>query len=263
MLSLSSRVSRLTAVRCKVVAPVRETAAQALATLLPRMPLSSIVSVQRILIDMVEQGGAPPSRGLDGARAISKIPTKVGKGVEERGKYVWQVRHAGLLGLKYLVAVKGDLLRHGDVTKSELQMELDEKPIRSHALLKGVLDAALLGYVVLSLAHDDTDCECSLRDQDDDVRSAAAATLTPIADSLVDRLPAELNTLVTVLWECLADLKDDLSSSIGGVMDLLGQFIPLQRDETILTLRVKPNCYHSLPCSTLCNPHRSTNLSPT
>lgn len=65
-----------------------------------------------------------------------------------------------------------------------------------------------------------------LRDRDDDVRSAAAATLSPIADALVSSLPAELQQVVDVLWECLGDLKDDLSSSVGGVMDLLGEFSP-------------------------------------
>lgn len=62
----------------------------------------------------------------------------------------------------------------------------------------------------------------SLRDRDDDVRSAAAATLAPITDALVNRLPVELEAVVGILWNCLGDLKDDLSSSIGGVMDLLG-----------------------------------------
>jgi hypothetical protein len=28
--------------------------------------------------------------------------------------------------------------------------------------------------------------------------------------------------MIDVLWDCLGDLKDDLSSSVGGVMDLLG-----------------------------------------
>lgn len=63
---------------------------------------------------------------------------------------------------------------------------------------------------------------CRLRDRDDDVRSAAAATLSPIVDPLVHHLPKELELVVSVLWDCLGDLKDDLSSSIGGVMDLLG-----------------------------------------
>lgn len=62
-----------------------------------------------------------------------------------------------------------------------------------------------------------------MKDRDDDVRSAAASTLTPIADTLVEKLPHELQLVVEVLWECLADLQDDLSSSIGGVMDLLGK----------------------------------------
>ena len=69
---------------------------------------------------------------------------------------------------------------------------------------------------------------CSLRDRDDDVRSAAAATLSPITDALVERLPVELQLVVGVLWDCLGDLKDDLSSSIGGGMDLLGAVFRLR-----------------------------------
>lgn len=68
-----------------------------------------------------------------------------------------------------------------------------------------------------------------LRDRDDDVRSAAAATLSPIADALVSSLPVELQQVVDVLWECLGDLKDDLSSSVGGVMDLLGALCSLNQ----------------------------------
>lgn len=61
----------------------------------------------------------------------------------------------------------------------------------------------------------------SLRDRDDDVRASAASALTPVADVIVDRLPVEMQEIVTVLWECLGDLKDDLSSSVGSVLDLL------------------------------------------
>jgi TATA-binding protein-associated factor len=109
------------------------------------MARSSVVLVQRILIAMVEQDGAPPSYGLD--TKYSSTPNTSG-----RGKYVWQVRHSGLLGLKYLVAVKGDLLRQRDLVKTEggdVKMEVveDTKPFAydSFSMLKGVVDAALLG----------------------------------------------------------------------------------------------------------------------
>ncbi|GAA5949726.1 hypothetical protein JCM21900_003274 [Sporobolomyces salmonicolor] len=179
----------------QVVAPVRETAAQALAVLLPYMSLSSASEVRRILVDMVEQ------------RSTST-------------KYAWQVRHSGLLGLKYFVAVKGELLRgvgaDEAVKPEQMDVKLEEVvdikpflPPSSTALLRSVVDAALVG----------------LRDRDDDVRSAGAATLLPLADALVAKLPKELAEVVEVLWECLGDLKDDLSSSVGGVMDLLAKLL--------------------------------------
>lgn len=151
----------------QVVAPVRETAAQALATLLPYMAPSSVIGVQRILIAMVEQDGAPPSRGLD----VKYEPTSSTNGQHDRSKYVWQVRHSGLLGLKYLVAVKGDMLRAGKTEEAikdekeedgDVVMALTVKKEDTDAtmplaaasaqagMLKGVVDAALLGCVVVS-----------------------------------------------------------------------------------------------------------------
>jgi TATA-binding protein-associated factor len=61
-----------------------------------------------------------------------------------------------------------------------------------------------------------------LGDRDDDVRSVAATCLLPVAQHLVDRLPESLERILVVLWHCLSDMKDDLSSSVGAVMDLLG-----------------------------------------
>ncbi|GAA5855493.1 hypothetical protein JCM8547_007859 [Rhodosporidiobolus lusitaniae] len=185
----------------QVIAPVRETAAQALAVLLPHMSSTSAVEVQRVLVDMVHQVGT-----VRGDAEPGKL------------KYIWQVRHSGLLGLKYFVAVQGHLVRGVDgvstppPVKPEPDAEMEDvKPSVGQAspVLRAVVDAALVG----------------LRDRDDDVRSAGAATLVPLAEDLVNQLPAKLKEVVDVLWACLGDLKDDLSSSVGGVMDLLAKLL--------------------------------------
>lgn len=62
----------------------------------------------------------------------------------------------------------------------------------------------------------------SLGDRDDDVRSVAASCLLPVASLIVEQLPECLEQILIVLWHCLCDMKDDLSSSVGIVMDLLG-----------------------------------------
>lgn len=62
----------------------------------------------------------------------------------------------------------------------------------------------------------------SLGDRDDDVRAVAASCLIPVAGHLVNQLPDTLERVLNVLWNCLSDMKDDLSSSVGAVMDLLG-----------------------------------------
>lgn len=96
----------------QVVAPVRETATQALAALLIHMPSSSVTHVHNNLLHMIRQDFS--SNGDKGTRPL----------------YVWQVRHAGLLGLKYEVAVREDII------ESE----------SNRSLLRGVVEAALLGY---------------------------------------------------------------------------------------------------------------------
>jgi TATA-binding protein-associated factor len=70
---------------------------------------------------------------------------------------------------------------------------------------------------------------CRLGDRDDDVRNVAASCLIPVATHLVRQLPTCLSLVLTVLWACLGDMKDDLSSSVGAVMDLLGNYFLFSR----------------------------------
>lgn len=94
---------------------------------------------------MIKQGGAPPSQGLD-QKALMKTSSKsMGKMVVKAAiatKYFWQVRHSGLLGLKYLVAVKGDMIR--GIKEEDVKMDGGDSDA---TLLKGVVDSALLGLV--------------------------------------------------------------------------------------------------------------------
>ena len=55
----------------------------------------------------------------------------------------------------------------------------------------------------------------------------AASTLVPVASDIVKILPSELPLVLAVLWDGLATMKDDLSSSVGAVMELLGE--PIDR----------------------------------
>ena len=44
-----------------------------------------------------------------------------------------------------------------------------------------------------------------------------------MAVHLVQQLPESLEQILTVLWGCLSEMKDDLSSSVGAVMEFLGE----------------------------------------
>ena len=148
-----------------VVAPIRETVGQALGALLVHLPPASVNSVYRVLHRMVMQKDI---------------------GLSSR---IWEVCHGGMIGLKYLVAVRNDLL------------------LQENGLMDGVVEAVMKG----------------LADCDDDVRAVSAATLTPIAQEFVTLRPTALDGLMNIVWDCLSDIRDDLSASTGHVMDLLAK----------------------------------------
>ena len=148
-----------------VVAPIRETVGQALATLLLHLSPTTVTATYRVLYRMVFQTDL-------------SLETRY-----------WEVCHGGMIGLKYLVAIRNDLL------KSE------------QALMDGVVEAVMKG----------------LADYDDDVRAVSAATLIPIAEDFIHLRPRSLESLMNIVWDCLSELRDDLSASTGNVMDLVAK----------------------------------------
>lgn len=148
-----------------VVAPIRETVGQTLGALLSQLPARSVVAVYQCLYRMIMQ---------------------VDLGLE---RPIWEVCHGGMIGLRYLVAVRKDLL------------------VKDAKLMDGILQAVMKG----------------LGDYDDDVRAVSAATLVPMAEEFVTSRTSTLSMLMTIVWDCLSNLQDDLSASTGSVMDLLAK----------------------------------------
>ncbi|CAM1505486.1 Fc.00g111230.m01.CDS01 [Cosmosporella sp. VM-42] len=145
------------------VAPIRETIGQTLGSALKHLPSDSVYNIYQILYRMVMQDDLKLDRPI------------------------WAVCHGGMVGLRYVVAVRKDLLlRDGD-------------------MIDGVIRAVMKG----------------LGDMDDDVRSVSAATLIPMAKEFVTLRPAQLDGLINIIWESLSNLGDDLSASTGRIMDLL------------------------------------------
>jgi TATA-binding protein-associated factor len=75
-------------------------------------------------------------------RQDSVLTLQNGNSADPEQSHVWEVRHAGLLGIKYEVAVRSDLF---DWTPKQ------EGATESPHVLKDVVDAAILGLVVLVL----------------------------------------------------------------------------------------------------------------
>ncbi|KAK4239615.1 hypothetical protein C8A03DRAFT_32294 [Achaetomium macrosporum] len=145
------------------VAPIRETVGQTLGSVLRHIPANSVYAIYRLLYRMVMQEDLQLEQN------------------------VWAVCHGGMVGLRYVVAVRKDLLlQDGD-------------------MIDGVIRSVMKG----------------LGDIDDDVRSVSAATLIPMAKEFVTMRRGALNDLISIVWESLSNLGDDLSASTGKIMDLL------------------------------------------
>lgn len=142
----------------QVVAPVRESCAQAMGTLLLHLPIPTMRHLFDILCTLILQQKA------EGAC------------------------HGGMMGMRYLVSARPDFLSE---------------------------DPEAFGRLVECVQR-------GLASQDDDVQALAAAILLPITAEFVERRPREeIGQLLDNIWSSLSEVKDELSTSIGKVMDLL------------------------------------------
>lgn len=185
------------------VAPIRETVGQTLGSVLKHVTASSVYDIYQVLYRMVMQ----EDLGLE--------------------RPIWAVCHGGMVGLRYVVAIRKDLLlQDGD-------------------MIDGIIRAVMKG----------------LGDMDDDVRSVSAATLIPMAKEFVMMRPAALEGLINIVWESLSNLGDDLSASTGRIMDLLATLCGFpevleamkasaaqdeQRSFTLLVPRLYPFLRHTI-----------------
>lgn len=115
---------------------------------------------------------------------------------------IWEATHGGLLGIRYFVSIKSDFLI-------------------SNNLLDHVFQIVLYG----------------LNQTDDDVQSVASSILSPITSEFVKLESDKIDTLISTIWLCIGHLDDDLSSSVGSVMDLLAKLC--QHDEVLDILKSK------------------------
>eukprot|EP00064_Thunnus_orientalis_P002982 superscaffoldBa00000234_g2990 len=169
----------------EVVAPVRETCAQTLGVALRHMNETGVSMTVDVLLKLLKEDQ-------------------------------WEVRHGGLLGIKYALAVRQDLIS---------------------VLLPRVLPAITVG----------------LQDLDDDVRAVAAAALIPVVEGLVQLLPSKVPFIVNTLWDALLDL-DDLTASTNSIMTLLSSLLTypqvrqcsMQQSLTVLVPRVWPFLRHTI-----------------
>jgi len=124
----------------QVVAPVREMISQTLASLLIHMPRRSVLHVHAMLLQMIQQDFVIPKASVSVSRKTRQKSRVV---VEEQRSHVWEVRHAGLLGIKYEVAVRSDLFEGDFHVKQEDNV--------AQSILQDVVEAAILGSVIMKM----------------------------------------------------------------------------------------------------------------
>lgn len=117
------------------------------------MPKRSVLHVHAVLLQMIRQDFTitlqspppPPPKGRRGAQQKEK-----GK---EKG-HVWEVRHAGLLGIKYEVAVRSDVVEDSLMKQDAKEVKMEEADTAGlpsgKEVLQGVVDAAVLGSVAFN-----------------------------------------------------------------------------------------------------------------
>lgn len=119
----------------------------------------------------------------------------------DQPKKLWQVSHGGLLGLLYFTSTK-----------------------KSFFIENGLIDR-----IITIVKH-------GLNAFDDDVQSCAAGILIPLTDLFLQIDESEISSILDILWSCVCDRDDDLSTSISSIMDLLSN---LFKNERIVALMQK------------------------
>ena len=173
-----------------VVAPVRETAAQALGASLRDLPTRKVFDIGEATLTLLKHEKA------------------------------WEVRHSGLIGLKYVFAS----IPQGEQVKMDM-------------LAQKLLPSALPRLIL------------ALKDDDDDVRAAAAEAALPARESLNPQLLRKkkedniesdddgnlFKVFLETLWNALLEL-DDLSPSARPIMSLLAKLCEKKETRDMLNV---------------------------
>lgn len=149
----------------QVTAPVRETCAQALGMVLQLLPKSGVHKTLEVLLQLLQH-------------------------------QEWEARHGGLLGLKYLLAIREDLV-------SELL------PLAYPHIVQGLGDPV------------------------DDVGAVAASALIPVAETVVDLMGSKVDETIQQLWDLLEE-QDELAAACNSFMGLLAALLSVPKCQTLL-----------------------------
>ena len=161
----------------EAVAPVRETCAQTVGI------MSAVLRSQGLLGQL--------------CRVVNAF-------IDERRDTCWEMRHSGIMLLKYTIGACSAELRAASSSSTSTSQ---------------------LSNLRLVFAHTFDNILVCIRDEDDDVRQVASASLEPVSTYLSRLLSgAQLESLVRILVEFFSSI-DDLSISCATIMSLLADLL--------------------------------------
>lgn len=118
-------------------------------------------------------------------------------------KKLWQVSHGVLIGILYFTTTKRAFF-----VKNNLLTRI----------------TAIVKYGLTSF--------------DDDVQSVAASILIPLTDLFLELEEKEISEVLDILWNCVVNRDDELSTSISSIMDLLSSLFKTQKIVTLMEKKI-------------------------
>lgn len=137
----------------------------------------------------------------------------------------WEARHGGLLGLKYLLAVR-EVIYQWKYCHSICDMRFCLLLIVQFLFIFKDLLGELLPKSYPHIVQ-------GLADSVDDVGAVAASALIPVAETVVNLMGNRVDETIQQLWDLLED-QDELAAACNSFMGLLAALLSVPKCQTFL-----------------------------
>ena len=185
---------------------------------------------------------------------LGKLCSIISMFLNENTENCWEVRHSGIMILKYTIATTTAVsTTTSTIFCSENLLEnfesenfnIENQNITSKSSVKNVHSSSISNLKLIFDLTFENILNC-IKDNDDDVRQVASASLKPVSKLLTKILNEErLESLIRILIDVLSDI-DDLGTSCTNIMCLLSDLLSSNDEETIEEDNNQLNCKNEI-----------------